>query len=786
MMPSQLSGPKSATLSLRAMRTAFIVETLEQCLKLVEIFSLTWCGRYACIVPFHTGGGIAEPWWEILRRYDPDRLTTLVDLDEDTQTRLRQLRRTSRHARHEDPIPSLAKAALAPSGSTTPGVPLYTALVSSPPLGRREDPRQILVPTIQPDREDYAYVLARFGALNEAHASSILARSGLQTDLRLASMVPIVPQTFTEGFLPYVLRSIDVPWRRAQEPLSLIDLTLYEVTRFGQPRPFPQGLDPSEREFTDNIIVVSREPNIDDFCWFWNLRAQRDADAGILPLWAPYDALLKAADILSPWLRHLRHSFLVSDTVLQLDLLALASRLGDSVTADSDDLDRFYASQLFVDIPKSVELQFADSHARVPVLESTVFEACSHNDVYFLDLALEDVALPELDVLFWGRSIPPAQADYVPTRTGLSFQLSGISRREFVRFQVPTAWQIVETYADEAGFAVSASDKGQAAGAFLNLLGGTQNSWILSDPNVHALFSQLSRIRQSEQFRRRLSEIRTIAEKFTGDQIDDLARQILQSVAPLDVETQIMTFSHMKNVLHFQKPELANDFIRWLISRSIIFRGRELRCPKCQTHQWLYLEEIRRTMHCTGCQQDVDIPLEINTTSWQYRLNSLCALAYEQGVIPHLLTLFNRMDRPSNVFPPRVVSDYYPGLLFSSASRTVEVDAAWIEHDGLIAAECKSLGDQFQPVDIRRCVDLAVATGSRRFVLASLLSPPSLSQDLQSELDGSGCQYELLGPSDLQGQYPSRALFRAQSSQHGLDDPALFEQSLDAMFRSGI
>jgi len=71
-----LDGPKVISRIIRPPRVAYVVSEIAHCDAVIGACSLTWGGKYSCMIPYIPGKEISEEWWRVLRNYDPDNIVT--------------------------------------------------------------------------------------------------------------------------------------------------------------------------------------------------------------------------------------------------------------------------------------------------------------------------------------------------------------------------------------------------------------------------------------------------------------------------------------------------------------------------------------------------------------------------------------------------------------------------------------------------------------------------------------------------------------------------------------
>lgn len=756
-------GPRVVTRAVRPPRVVFIVAEPAHCLATIQACSLTWGGNHFCIAPYLPSVGLSEEWWRVIEAYDPDEIVSCVPLDEATDSRLTAMVTLDTpgmrdHGRNPTPVWDLTV-----NGDAILGQSLYSVLAAFGAYENRERNRPILVPDTPDDHPQRLYIAARYGSLNEEWAQSILMQSGFREELTLDSFVPVSRVPLGDNFVDFVVR--DEPNREdIDRPYSpLLTYTLSGLTLRGKGRAWWMG--PSGVPLTNvrDLLILTEGDPVEDFCWFWNLRLQRlhgYYDPSKLPLWLPKSIAEARKDDIAALLRRSQRAFILSKSVPEDWLRCFAADLSSRVQVASEELDRFYAPTS-VDIRDQEGVFFERGSVRIPVPQVDAVKYCEHPQYHYLDLGLPDYRLPRLNNLSWGDSFFGSIGQYRVTRTGLSFHRWTGRRDKFIDLKVPTPWQMLETFADTAGYSVEVSDKGRPAQRVTRLVGGEDKLWLLSGRSVYVLFDQLAELSQAREFRRRLQQIRQeVRGSQTEGVVDDFVGQVMRTLAS-DTSTRVhQDYGQMRSTLGFGSHGTTRTFLRWLIQRHLIFRGAELACPNCGLKQWQAVDDIGSTMRCPGCQEDSDIPLDVNVTQWRFRANTLYARAHELGVIPHLLTLsyYVTAVRRNSLRSDNIIAAF-PGIKLRAKEgrdvpfREIEIDVAWIKHGELTIGECKTNGRELTVQEIGRYSDLAGLIRCSRIVFAALDDWSSLDAETHRLIEASPVPVDLLSGEDLFDQY---------------------------------
>lgn len=774
-------GATVVTRSIRPPRVVFIVNTVQQCNEFIQLCSLTWGGKYFCILPYDPIVGLSNEWKQVLRAYDPDSIVLGCALDDATKQFLAEL---------VDEQNIQEAVSFQPSGTMLFGQSLQGALLAENGFEMRDHLSPALIPDIAADHPLWLYVIARYGYFDDNWAKTIYAQLGLSHSMSLDYLIPLARPSIGEDFIGFMtngeraeqtvhlFRQKVPPHIDLRKPITLLNYTLTGL-RYG----ISQRNFLEEREMLHHaqyILIVSSSMNIEDFCWFWNLRAQRHDSSRVV--WVPIDIVednpKRVADLFPSHAR----VFLLSKTVDVKHLQALAQVIRSSFIVETKDLNRFYAHDFFLGIPTKQEVIFENGRTHVPVPHAKVIRYCTDRRYFYVDINIEEIRLPRLNVIEWGKH-NSIFVFYRVSRTGLSFFLDAntIESNPYLQVELPTAWQMLETFADRAGYTVSVSDKGFIANKLLHLLGGMDRSWMISGQAIYMLLDQLSEVDQAKEFKRRLSRDIT---SILGTQHQEIVSQIMRVISNDRHERVYQNLNSIKTVLQFQRSKLLHKFISWMLRQRIIFRGEEIKCPVCNTKQWLHLDDINTQIRCSGCQQIIETPLGVDSTFWKYRLNALCARAYNTGVIPHLLTLsyYVNVIRPIRWIYEQIVGTF-PGVLLTHQENqdvpfaSIEIDVAWIEDGELSIGECKTNGSELSVKEVERYIAIAALLKCRRIVFAILDDITTISQEVIALIEHSQITIELLTQQELFNQFPGKEI--SVKRLRGKSVQQMFEENLE-------
>jgi hypothetical protein len=164
----------------------------------------------------------------------------------------------------------------------------------------------------------------------------------------------------------------------------------------------------------------------------------------------------------------------------------------------------------------------------------------------------------------------------------------------------------------------------------------------------------------------------------------------------------------------------------------VVFRGAELKCPRCRLSGWYAIDRVGEVWRCDGCQEDLPIPLEPDKTEWHYRINELYAHGHNQGTLTPLLT-FHGMAAAWGRWSRGEALGFYPGIEIKAKEGArvpypkKEIDLVALRGRGLMLAECKESTEHLAVPEkadaftrkIAETVILADHLGASRLLVAS-------------------------------------------------------------------
>lgn len=239
------------------------------------------------------------------------------------------------------------------------------------------------------------------------------------------------------------------------------------------------------------------------------------------------------------------------------------------------------------------------------------------------------------------------------------------SKGDLLDLRTPDGWTLLRSIFEEHGYDISPTAKSRTSLGLLALLNGIENIGVAASSKVHALLWEMSLGRGED--RAFVSDRRT------------------EPIDRFDCEWG---------------REAGRDLLKWLIGRRLLFRGTNIKCPRCELKRWYEVDRIGETWRCDGCKEEMPIPLHPQSVTWRYKINELYAHAHDQGTLTPLLAVYamHLAWGTSSIYGGL---SFYPGIeLKAKEGADVpfdhrEIDLVAIRGGELILAECKESAKPF-------------------------------------------------------------------------------------------
>ena len=558
------------------------------------------------------------------------------------------------------------------------------------------------------------------GTLPEGPSPLIVERSNLREGITYSEVLDIDRPRIEGGVADLWSRVAD---RSVASPtaMTLAGLKVESAPqrRYAPAPILPHDVAPGMR-FGSAVIVVYTPGSLEDLCLLWALRAAWGWPYS-MPLAVPgsidvavavraFERLGAAAG--SPAWRGGRNRALVSGSITQSELDAIADELGVEWTASSIDDVLAVAPR-----PRRTSIEVATfEDGRAPVFAwgaRDLADLGEHHPHRYLDTITRFRPL--------SMKLPPAKSltgDLMMNGTwrGGAFEVAGNDVDRLHSMLWPVGWTVLEAVARDRGVEVRRSRAGRAAEALVQRIGSLDEVSLLSDAEVLRVLYRLGERSGITFFRRKTNEM--LADLRSIDSVADRVAALeshLDSVSASveDASPHTITASSLSPL---GTREDVRAWLEWAEQSGVLLRGAEVHCPRCGHKQWITLAQLAPPFPCGGCSDVITKPYREDNLSFRYRASEALLRTLEHDSLGHLLTLawmaelFHRgFDKPESLYGG------YPGVDILDASGEVigEVDVLLLFSDGSIAVgEYKRSGAGLNEAEVGKLEVVADALGA--------------------------------------------------------------------------
>ncbi len=667
--------------------------------------SLAWGGHVGYALPYSRSEGLREPWRRLLDLLDPDRVYAL-GLSREPAVSPGVV---NMHAPREEPTKSLpdrltddlGRLVYTAEGPEQLFVSSSTLLHSAlravgedlkPPDGERF----VLVPRLPQWSSAYLPVVARYGCVDDSSVNDALNRAysyQYRFDLDLSESVRIEEVGAAEHLIEVLAGDVGgLLDGEAERAFTLPQLTLIGLGVKGQAAEGTRAASRRrsllwEEGLFRPVVVTGEGGDVEDFALYWNLRSEHHF-AEPFPIWMPLGLLEQAEarvaieDALGrfrlavgearPRMEDLR---IVSASTSATELRERLRERYPEAGIGADDLLGLFAATCEYDFATEgtpAHLDRGRTSVRPPRPEELKRGLIPRVDNVAYEVGVEGAWLPQSEAMAWHLGWMPSHShDNVSKRGNPRFVRQfekEFSGKDLLDVSTPDGWTLLRSVFEERGYEVVPTAKSRTALGQLALLGGVENLKVAASSKVHGLLKEMSL--GSGGGRAFVSDRRT------------------ETIGRFDKEWG---------------RSVGRDLLRWLIGRRLLFRGAVLKCPRCELSRWYEVDRIGETWRCDGCKEDMPIPLDLQSTSWRYRINELYAHGHDQGTLTPLLTLY-AMHTAWGTSSIGGSLGFYPGVELKAKEGAdvpfahKEIDLVALRGSSLILAECKeSVGSLHEP-----------------------------------------------------------------------------------------
>jgi len=478
--------------------------------------------------------------------------------------------------------------------------------------------------------------------------------------------------------------------------------------------------------FPEFWLVLASANSIEDYCVYWNYRISKAGSITIMPY--EYLSTEESVQTLAEWLKAnvtpIRFN-LVSATIGKESLIDLRNRLKGQLSGVYSCINiqyegfyipqtRYYENQL------SHELTLRENTFSLRSSQPSFAEYLrSPNDgkwIIDIDFQAKTAFIPphhsgRANLL--ALTNPPApilgsSRLRVSHHAYLSFKTNQLD--EFIRIRIPNEATVFESFFQSFGYETQITELQRYTMGLLKLLGGHTEVGFLQDPQARTLVDAMKN-----------------GEGFSIDRMK-----------------QNIRFDKNSHQSYAEFITTYINLVAELARKNILLRGYSIHCPVCDLTAWYPVQEISEVLVCAGCISKIQAPIE---TGFSFRLNELAARAFQQGVLPILLTvpILDSISEKSFSF--------LPSISLTKSEEKIEIDLV-ASCDGVpVLVECKDLRkgvlshnginevcDQFD-----RVLDVAVDTGARLVILSVLASdvPDEIREHIKKKTEQFHDQFSI-------------------------------------------
>lgn len=737
---SAVNGPQVITVRVRPRRTAFVVpvDNATVAARAIDSCCLTWGGLYNPIIPYSPADGFTDEWVAVLETTDPDAVVDMAGISDSEKKWFEESYRRVRT--WPDSLNTLE----------IPGAMIYSAMHAFVPRPAPTD-TIVLIPSLSQHDPLYLPLIARYGRLRQEGVDSVLNERRWRSGVRYAEFVPI--QEFdVENEPEEVLLGTLVPPVASQNGIvhyrDLPGMTLLNLNRITPSITIgslpPERTRPPE-QYAPQIVITGDHDSVADLAAYWTLRATRRW-ARPFPLWIPLDVLAsdlgeRVVGIAQQRTRELIKGMpgpavplhIISMSRSQHDIRAQIGDRFRGAVVGSGEIRPFLMDPPHYHLTEeNREVQFRQGTARVPLSRPEALDRFAPGDSLGLEIQIEGVDIPRITKR---RNLAHALLGRV-TSKGARESLHFVSDWPSLEsLTVPDGWTIISDMFRDRGYRIEPSDKAPLAVGLLQLLGGITDVSVLASSLVYDMLRTLST--PPDTTRRFQSNRRTI---------------------------------RYHEIQKLWGTSIAKVLVQWLVDRRILFRGAVVECGNCRLKRWYSIDDLSESWRCQGCQSGRPVPLNLDTTTWAYRINELYAAAHDQGAITPLLTM--RLMRDPMWLAGSELLGCYPGICITQAEdadvpiANVEIDIVAIISGRLAIVECKDSGETLSEAEVRKLVTIANHLECSRLIFVTPTTFPQADELFPQAEATCSARVEWWEGPDLFDGYP----FESISDNRASDD----------------
>jgi hypothetical protein len=767
---------RTVSASVRPSRLAILInrndqEWQESCLRIIERTSQIWGGWYSCIVPTD-GQTISEPFWFLLRKFDPDYIYTyeaqMLDLkiskpstyerwatkqidaaearnpgllNEETsrshfEEQLEQLQRINFNVADElsntllkrlNPFhdPSRAISGSFSARNLAVGYPLTSIQTLFPHLAEPLNDLDVLDVEVDGTLPVKLMIHALTGKL----------WPGLVESIKLSN-IPVFQevwsrQTLREKVIGLGTGKID-PVNHLPRRLSLINCHLYSSVH--------------SREWEQPSVVIVGD-TLDDFCAYYNLlRMRRNVSWLPVSLLASYEN--KTSQQGSRFIPYEEEEILVTELAHHLDHQVRFDRPSSkivisSLSASPSELQRIGtvlsdARWVNTEDPLTTKMSFSSDLSGFLPATLRLYEG-NNVDRFYRELFDKGESINFLNT-------PKPQT----FKTVHPYDHRWITELRVEKYVLPAKSELGPATISQLNYSSNECRVTKEGFAYFcpncGYFGGDIDT-VLVRPKlcIHEPFQVFTKIFQPEGLTICLSDkgnyhMESVSKfdsleslsLFLKDPLNKALLDLYLEESPSTLTTgalvrdrRYLDFVAVRTIL--QDPKKTGDLLSDLVARQILSRGLVLFCERCRNSDWYSIDDIGHTFTCSRCRK-AEIYTKVHWKSpeepnWYYRLDEVFYQGYRHQMSVPILTLdlLRRSTKVSFFYSPEIEIRSDP----TTKDPDLELDFACCLDGQLVIGQAtvqdrlsvRSLEEKTRLVKNR---DVAKAIGASVFILSTL------------------------------------------------------------------
>ncbi|KFC79036.1 ABC transporter substrate-binding protein [Buttiauxella agrestis] len=387
-------------------------------------------------------------------------------------------------------------------------------------------------------------------------------------------------------------------------------------------------------------LFISQPTNLNFIIYFWNTRNSYNLER---LAWIPIDFLDDNNDIIN------ENTILVFND--EKDKSDVVAKFPDNECIIAD---RYY-------FPGEKERWISFEHDQYLTGTSQVQALTHPNEKTFSDIGFgggfifeirgpSELSYPKqhfLGTLFTDNLIDQATFPQYFTRLsnkGLSkyfkhfnpYKTSGITES----FKLPLFKDLLKSHFLHYNLTIEQTPKTFILEQLIQLIGGINNTYLLSDERIFELLISLTPHTRTERLvKKAFPEIENHSSQ------DELISYIgtLKDRGEISLPSTVLTMENISSKLTGKSDphNLYHEKLQILNNSKILLRGKHFKCNHCSAMLWFPLESFQRTNYCVECGNSIHIPIFIDgkIQNDHYKLNQLVSRAVDQGQLSTLLLI---------------------------------------------------------------------------------------------------------------------------------------------------